>query len=154
MIVRKMHPAEFDDTLVLLDQYFAEAAASLPEMADQWDEESMINFVKTYASQYQYVWLNAYVDNRPVGLIAGCITTAPWNETVLTANIEMIFLEDLHRSMDNFATLVEYFTNWATSLGALKVTAGDIGINPDRTKKIYEHLGFEPACFLVKDIEL
>jgi len=39
----------------LLDQYFAEAAASLSEMSDQWDEESMINFVKTYASQYHTV---------------------------------------------------------------------------------------------------
>jgi len=66
----------------------------------------------------------------------------------------MIFLEDLHHNMDNFSTLVEYFTNWAAAIGAKKITAGDIGINPARTKKIYEHLGYQPACFLVKDIEL
>ena len=154
MQVRKMHPREIDATLDILDLYFQEAVTGIPEMADQWNEESMITFVRTYAAQWQYSWLNAYVNDQPVGLIAGSVTAAPWNDQVLTGHINMIYLVEEHRNMDNFRTLVEYFEKWAAGLGCRRLTAGDIGINPDRTKKIYEHLGFESSVFLVKDIEL
>jgi GNAT superfamily N-acetyltransferase len=153
MQVRKMHPREIDATLDLLDLYFQEAVESIPEMADQWDEESMINFVRQHAAQWQYAWLNAYVNDEPVGLIAGCVTAAPWNDQILTGHISMVFLQEEHRSMDNFRTLVDYFEQWAAGLGCRRLTASDIGINPARTEKIYNYLGWKPAVFVVKDIE-
>lgn len=155
MIIERLKPVDFDATIDLFDQYYAEAVESIPSMADDYDEESIINFVRTYASHWQHSWSLAFAGStRPVGFVAGTVINEPWNETILNANIDMIYLDPEHRSMDNFKALVDHFTNWARSAGARRITAGDIGINPERTEKIYRHLGFEPACFLVKAIEL
>lgn len=155
MIIERLKPIDFDATIDLFDQYYAEAVESIPSMADEYDEESLINFVRTYASHWQHSWFVAFAGStRPVGFVAGTLINEAWNEKILNANIDMIYLHPEHRSMENFKQLVDHFTNWATSAGARRISAGDIGINPERTEKLYRHLGFEPACFLVKAIEL
>ena len=155
MIIQRLKPIDFDATIDLFDQYYAEAVESIPSMEDDYDSESIINFVRTYASHWHHAWFVAFeTSTRPIGFVAGTIVNEPWNETIVNANIDMIYLDPEHRSMDNFRRLVDHFTSWASSVGARRITAGDIGINPERTEKIYKHLGFEPACFLVKAVEL
>lgn len=155
MIIQKLKPVDFDSVIELFDQYYQEAVESIPEMADDYDEESIINFVRTYASHWHHSWFVAFEhSSRPVGFVAGTIVNEPWNESIVNANIDMIYMLPDHRSMTNFKELVDHFTSWAAAAGCRRITAGDIGINPERTRKIYEHLGFNQACFLVKDIEL
>lgn len=154
MIVKRLEPVDLDATVDLFEQYFEEAVVSIPSMKTEWDEESLINSIRNYGIQWAQCWFNAFEHtHNPVGFVAGSITAAPWNAQVLTANIELIYIHPDSRSMENFQTLVDYFTRWAVQAGCVRITAGDIGIDPARTNKIYQHLGFEPACLLVKDIE-
>jgi hypothetical protein len=48
--------------------------------------------------------------------------------------------------------LIDAFTKWAEQFKVVDITAGDIGINYDRTRKLYEHLGFTQGLWMTKEI--
>jgi len=54
--------------------------------------------------------------------------------------------------MDNFRSLLSKFEEWSRMIGARAITAGDIGINPERTKTLYEHFGFTPGVWMNKEL--
>jgi plasmid maintenance system antidote protein VapI len=54
--------------------------------------------------------------------------------------------------MDNFRDLLQQFEAWARSIKAQNITAGDIGINPERTQRLYEHFGFKPGVWMNKEL--
>jgi hypothetical protein len=54
--------------------------------------------------------------------------------------------------MDNFRELLTQFEGWAKTIKAQNITAGDIGINPERTQKLYEHFGFKPGVWMGKEL--
>lgn len=150
MIVRKMRPEEFDATMTLFGYYFDEAVEAIPRMAQEHDENSILETIRKFASDYQYCWFNAYEGQRPVGFIAGYITTCPWNNKLVYANIGFVYLLKSHRNMANFKELYNKFTEWSTLVDAYEITAGDIGIDIDRSRTLYEHLGFEPMLLMRK----
>jgi GNAT superfamily N-acetyltransferase len=148
MIVRKMLPSELDVTINLCGYYAQEAL--IPE--DEYDEDAVLETIRLYSSHYEYFWFNAYDGQRPVGIIAGYVTKEPWSKTKLHAHIELIFLLESHRSMDNFRTLLNKSEEWARTVGATEITAGDIGINPERTQKLYSHFDFKPGVWMGKEL--
>lgn len=153
MIIRKMRPEEFDVTVNLFHYYRDEAIESLPHIEDEYDENSVINTIRRHASQWDHIWLNAYVNTRPVGFVAGFISECPWNSNLIDANVSFIYLLDSHKNMDNFRELYAGFEEWAKTCKARAITAGDIGINPDRFKKLFEHMGFKERLLMEKGIE-
>jgi GNAT superfamily N-acetyltransferase len=152
MIVRKMLPQEFDVTVNLFGYYRDEAIESMPKIADEYDENSVIETIRTYASQWEYCWFNAYDNSRPVGFIAGYASACPWNKEKISANIAFIYLLDSHKNMSNFKLLLEKFEEWSRVIKASEITAGDIGINPERTRKLYEHFDFKPGVWMGKEL--
>lgn len=152
MIVRTMQPYEFDATMVLFNYYRDEAIESMPIIAEQYDENSMIETIRTYSIKNEYCWFNAYEGQRPVGFIAGYLTQCPWNKQLITANIGFVFLLESHRNMDNFKQLYKSFEMWSKSCHATEITAGDIGINVERSQRVYEHLGFAPILMMTKEL--
>jgi hypothetical protein len=48
--------------------------------------------------------------------------------------------------------LIDAFTKWAEQFKVVDITAGDIGINIDRTRKLYEHLGFTQGLWMIKEM--
>jgi GNAT superfamily N-acetyltransferase len=152
MIVRQMQPREFDMTVNLFGYYRDEAILTMPKIADEYDENSVIDTIKTFASKWDHIWLNAYDNQRPVGFIAGYASACPWNSNILDANIAFIYLLDSHKNMDNFRELLSQFEAWARTIKAQNITAGDIGINPERTEKLYEHFGFKPGVWMGKEL--
>jgi len=153
MIVRKMRPEEIDVTINLFRYYANEAANNNPELGAEFDEDSVIETIRTRNIHPEYVWFNAYEGTRPVGFISAGVTQAPWNKEILYAHIELIYMLESHRNMDTFRQMVDQVEQWAKNYGAQKITAGDIGVNPDRTRKVYQHLGFNESCFMDKDLE-
>lgn len=153
MIVRKMIPLEFDPTIILVSRYFSEAAESIQGMSDEYDENSVIDTVKKFATHYEYSWFNLYDNSRPVGFIAGYITACPWNKDKIIANIAFLYIMESHRNIDNLKKLVNEFESWARLLKAKQITGGDIGINVDRMEKLYEHFGFSKALMMTKEID-
>jgi hypothetical protein len=152
MIVRQMIPQEFDVTVNLFGYYRDEAVESLPRIADEYDENSVIKTIKHFASKWDHCWFNAYEGQRPVGFIAGYASECPWNSELIDANIAFIFLLDSHKNMDNFRTLISKFEEWSKTIKARSMTAGDIGINPERTRKLFEHFDFKPGVWLEKEL--
>lgn len=148
MIVRRMLPQEIDSTVILC-RYYADEA-SIPD--DEYDEDAVLETIRHYSSHYEYFWFNAYDGQRPVGIIAGCCTKAPWSKTKLHAHIELIYLLESHRTMDNFRTLLSKAEEWARTIKACEITAGDIGINPERTQKLYSHFDFKPGVWMGKEL--
>lgn len=152
MIVRKMLPEEFDITVNLFGYYRDEAIESLPQIADEYDENSVIATIRQYASHWEYCWFNAYEGQRPVGFIAGYASACPWNQNKISANIAFIYLLDSHKNLSNFKLLLDKFEEWARVIKASEITAGDIGINPERTRKLYEHFDFKPGVWMGKEL--
>ena len=147
-----MQPIEFDSTVNLFGYYRDEAVESMPEIEAQYDENSVIDTIRTFASKWDHCWFNAYDNQRPVGFIAGYASECPWNKSIIDANIAFIYLLDSHKSMDNFRLLLNQFEHWAKTIGAKSMTAGDIGINPERTRKLYEHFDFKPGVWMGKEL--
>lgn len=152
MIIRPMNPQEIDSTLILFNYYRDEAIETLPEIEEEYDENAVLNTIRNYSIQYNHCWFNVYDNQRPVGFVAGYITEVPWSQTSLQANIQFIYCLKSHRNMDVFKQMVEEFENWAKEREVTKITAGDIGIDIERSRKIYEHLGYTPGLIVSKDI--
>lgn len=152
MIIRKMQAAELDSTITLFEYYRDEAIESLPRIRDEYDENSVVETIKNYASHWDHCWFNAYDNTRPIGFVAGYASECPWNKSIIEANIAFIYLLDSHKNIDNFRKLVQKFEEWAKMIKASSITAGDIGIDPDRTEKLYSHLGFKSGVWMGKDL--
>lgn len=152
MIVRRMLPHEFDATVICFNYYRDEAIEAIPRIAEEYDENSMIETIRLYATNYEYIWFNAYEGQRVVGFIAGYITANPWNKALVTANVAFVFLHENNRNLENFKMLLNQFTEWARTCRATEITAGDIGIDIERRQKLYEHFGFKPILMMTKEL--
>jgi GNAT superfamily N-acetyltransferase len=152
MIVREMYVNEFDSTVICFNYYRDKAIESIPQIELEYDENSVIKTIKARASRAEHCWFNIYDGQRIVGFIAGTLIPQPWNHEILSANIDFIFLIDSHRNMDNFRLLMKKFEEWARHRGATSITGGDIGIDIDRTRTLFEHLGFTPMLLMNKEL--
>ena len=152
MIVRTMQPTEIDATIICFGYYRDEAIESLPKIAEEYDEDSMIETIRSYAVLNEACWFNAYEGQRVIGFIAGMIIPCPWNQDIASAHISFVYMLDSHRSMDNFKMLLNSFTDWAKMCKASSISGGDIGINLDRSRKLYDYLGFKEILHTCKEI--
>jgi GNAT superfamily N-acetyltransferase len=153
MIVRKLVPHDFDLVINLFHRYYDEAVLSIPSMAEERDDNSIIETVRYYSTHYDRCWFVALEGQRPVGFIAGFASEAPWNKQIIYANIAFIYLIESHRNIDNFRELLNTFKEWAHVIDAQKITAGDIGVNPEKMQKLYEHFDFKPVLFMERTIK-
>ncbi len=152
MIVRRMRPEEFDATMTAVGYYADEASRSVPGFAEDYDENSARETVRLFASNYEYCWFNAYDNTRCVGFIAGHLTPCPWNKNIVNSHISFIYLLESHRTLDNFRELMNQYLDWARTAGVKEVTTGDIGINAERTRKLYEHFDFREDLFMSREL--
>lgn len=152
MIVRRMRPDEIDITVNLCRYYHQEAAEAIPELAEQWDTNSVIKTIRQRSINPALVWLNMYEGSRPVGFISGSFNTAPWNDGIVISAIDMFYILPSHRNIENFRDLYKNYEEYARMVNTTKVFVSDMGVNPDRTNKLYEHFGFERTTSLIKDI--
>lgn len=152
MIVRQIQPHELDATIILFNYYRDEAIEAVPQIELEYDEDSMIGTIRQYVANHEYCWFNAFEGQRPVGFIGGYMCGVPWNNQLVVANIAFVYLLESHRTMANFSMLMKSFEEWARSINAYQITGGDIGINIERSTKLYEHFGFKPILTTVKEL--
>lgn len=153
MTVKRLQAPEFDITMNLFHYYRDEAIESIPEIEEQYDENSAIETVREYATQASHCWLNLYDGQRPVGFVAGYLVATPWNKNRLIAHIQFIYIIETHRNLDNFRQLLEAFESWSkNNFDVKQISAGDIGINPDKMKKLYEHFDFKQVLTMTKEV--
>ena len=56
--------------------------------------------------------------------------------------------------MQSFKQLINQVEEWGAIFDVQKITAGDIGIDVERSRKLYESIGFSEALWMYKDIKL
>jgi GNAT superfamily N-acetyltransferase len=147
-----MQPYELDSTMICFNYYRDEAIEAVPGFADEFDDDSMTDTVRSYASHYDCIWLNAYEGQRVVGFIGGYLSQCPWNKNLVSANAAFIYLLPSHRGLENFKQLLDAFTEWAKTCNCYEISAGDIGIDMERRQRLYEHFGFKPVLMMTKGI--
>lgn len=151
MEIRKIHPGEIDDLLSIIHQYAVEASENMPHIADEIDDAVIVQNIRQWSIQATHNLLVAYEGYRPVGFIAGMIIQMPWGRTH-QANIQFVFLTEESRTLENFKELLSAFEDWARSVKATMIFAGDIGVNVDRSRTLYKYLGYTEGLFVSKDI--
>ena len=152
MIVRTMQPNELDATLILFNYYRDEAVQTMPKIALEYDEDSVVETIRNFSIRHNTCWFNLYEGQRPVGFIAGGLVPCPWNKTIASAHIAFLFVLPSHRSIDSVKQLMNEFEAWAKNCKCSQITGGDIGINLERSKKLYNHLGFQEGVWMAKEI--
>ena len=151
MIIRKITAGEIDDLLSVIKYYANEAKEAYPEIESELDDEILVQNIRTWSIKPNYSLFVGYEGERTVGFIAGYLVQNPWGKDY-QANINFIYMIDTHRTMENFKGLLAKFEDWAKTMRAVRITAGDIGIDIDRTRKLYEYLGFTEGLAVTKDI--
>lgn len=148
VIVRQPRADELDITVILMEYYRDEA--NLPE--GEYDDREMLNSIRRYMTSADYCWFNLYEGSRPVGLVAGYVAQIPWS-TRLMAHVQFLFTLPSHRNIANARMLTDEFESWARNCGCVRLSAGDIGINPERTRAFYQQVGFsDTGCWLSKEL--
>jgi hypothetical protein len=143
---------ELEATLICFKYYVEEAIEAIPRIADEYDEDSIVETVRNHAIDYEYCWFNAYEGQRVVGFIAGFMTQLPWNKTLIMANCDFIYLLPTHRNLENFKSLMAEFEAWGKTINAYQMQIGDIGIDIERRQKLFEAFGFKPQLLMSKEI--
>jgi len=151
MIVRAMRPDEIDVTVNLFRYYAQEAEQANPRFGDEFDVNSVIKTIRHRTINPMNIWLNLYDQSRPVGFITGSVAQCPWNHDIFYAHTEMFFILREHRNMNTFRQLVDEFETWARQFNAQLISASDMGVDPDRTQKVFSHLGFKDGTFLYRE---
>ena len=148
MIVRRPRADELDNIIIVMEYYRDEA--NLPD--GEYDPDAMLNSVRSFMIQADHIWFNLYEGQRIVGIIGGYLTQLPWSRKI-QAHVQFIYVLPSHRNLTNAKSLFEEFEKWAKNCGAERITAGDIGIDTERTQAFYQHLGFSAVgCNMKKDL--
>lgn len=150
LIIKPLRASEITDTVILVEYYRDEA--NLPE--GEYDQDAVIESMKNFTINPNYFWVNGYDNGRPVGFIAGYLCPIPWSKH-MTAHIQFIYMLPNYRNLVNGKQLVNEFETWAKALGAVRISAGDIGIDTERTRTFYQQLEFaDTGCWLTKEIKV
>ena len=150
MEIRKIHPGEINDLLSIIHQFAEEAAEKMPEIADEIDDGVIVQNIRSWSIQHTHCLLVGYSGDRPIGFVAGFIIQMPWSVSY-QANLHFIFMTEEFRSMENFRALLNKFEEWAKIFDVKRLFAGDMGVNVERSRKLYGYLGFNERLLAVKE---
>lgn len=147
LIIKPLRAHDIDKTIIVMEYYRDEA--NLPD--GEYDSDAMADTIRNYVIDPQHAWFNAYEGDRIVGLVAGLLAPIPWSQRYM-AHIQFLYMLPSHRNLVNGKELVKTFEQWALNLGAVKISAGDIGIDTERTRAFYQQAGFaDTGCWLCKE---
>ncbi len=152
MIIRKIHPGEMDALLTIIHNYAEEASITLPDIADEISDTIILENIRSWTVQHNHFVEVGFEGEKAVGFIAGNVIQLPWSKTH-QANISFIYMLESHRSMDNFKALLHRFEEWARLANASRIYSGDIGIDLERSRKLYDYLGFTERLLASKDVK-
>jgi GNAT superfamily N-acetyltransferase len=137
MIIRRPRADELDNILIVMEYYRDEA--NLPD--GEYDSNEMTKTVREFLIDPAHAWFCMYEQQRMVGIVAGYLCPIPWSRKI-TANVQFLYVLPSHRNLASAVKLLKEFETWAWNQGAVKITAGDIGIDVERTQTFYEHCGY------------
>lgn len=100
---------------------------------------------KAIAEKYMFFQIIEHVPtNVPVGMLMACLQQTYFGRD-LVANDMLLWIEEEHRGrcFDAIKYITAQYRDWAQASGAKRVYLGtSTGIDPERTRKVYEACGF------------
>ena len=57
-----------------------------------------------------------------------------------------------HRSLSNFTSLLDKFEEWAKIFKVKRIISGDMGINIERSRRLYGNLGWTEYLLSIKEL--
>ena len=146
--IKPLRAHDVDKTIVVMEYYRDEA--NLPD--GEYDSDAMAETIREFVIDPNHCWFNAYEGDRVVGLVAGFLMPIPWSRKVM-AHVQFLYMLPSHRNLINGKQLVAHFEEWSKNLGAVKISAGDIGIATERTRAFYQQAGYaDTGCWLSKEL--
>jgi GNAT superfamily N-acetyltransferase len=152
MIVRPMLPHELDATMILMNYYRDELFEKHPSLLDEYDENSITETVRRYVINHEFVWFNAYEGQRPVGFIGGHMSNLPWNNSIISANIDYIYMCPGKQTNANYKQLMESFEEWARAIKATKITGSDFNCTLEEGQEFFKSFGYTPVVLSIKEL--
>jgi GNAT superfamily N-acetyltransferase len=140
MIIRKPNPQELESTLVVLDY-------QVSEQNIDYDENNLIQTVKTHMSRATHCWLNAYQGTRPVGVIGGCVAQDNWTGDRF-AIVNFFYVLPTHQNQGLEKQLLEEFELWAKTVECKQIVGGDINVDYNN---VFDSLGFAKKNIWIKE---
>ena len=150
MLVRNLRPQDIDLLLVMMSYYRDEVNIS----DEDWDENSVIQSIKFYATNLELTCLVAVENSRIVGCLLASMKKEFYNNNV-SAAIQMLYLLPSHRQRENYQQLYNEFLNWTIGTKLEKILLIDIVDRTDRLDPISDMLDFSTSSFKIylKDAE-
>lgn len=144
MIVRQMKPNELDSTLILID-YLAEQAG-----IESKDYNHILKTVRNYTIKADHCWLNAYEGSRPIGCIGGYLIEDNWLPQY-HAHIQYFYVLESHALTQARNELYLAFAEWAKTMGAKNLIAGDVFADLGSAEQDFEALDFQSKTIWRKE---
>ena len=139
MIIRRAIGRDFDDLLALGNRMHKESVTNFPPIA----EEKVALFLKASLDAPDSVAVYVAEDNGIIGMITAVLSEYSFSYTQ-RAVCDMLFVVPERRGAVAARKLIRKFIHWSRDIGADDAIMGiSTGVNPERTGKMFERLGFE-----------
>jgi GNAT superfamily N-acetyltransferase len=125
------------------------AFVSVEEEAEPGSEE-----MRAWFADHPMQKLYPFATGRSSGMILGWLATKPWSLQKYVADLAL-FVYPERRCSSVAMSLIKAWENWACASGAVESRLGiSTGTHADRTRRFYEHLGYEVREFgMVKPLK-
>lgn len=142
MLVRPLRPADIDNVMILMNYY-----RDHMEIADdEWDEDSVIQSIKMFASNQQCVALVALEGYKIIGLLLGSVKKEFHNKKYLAA-VQMFYFLPGHATNENYRQIYAEFKQWYELANADRVILLDITDNTDSLIGVKDLLDFDTKTY-------
>ena len=110
--------------------------------SNQLSDDAMRKWLETIIPRPQVFFEVLEIDGKIHGGIIGAIEQQPWN-TKNTGVIPFIFLDECCRGRGYAEQMIENAKAWGKANNCYEIITSDYAIDPGRTAKWYESIGFE-----------
>ncbi len=144
VVIRQAKPDDLKAVQDLNHQLFISDNRHFNDLNLQWPyEEEGEKFFRTRISGESGVCFVAELDGRVLGYLAGCIRSKSSVYKGVLAELDNMFVEEIHRSQGIGGSLIDTFVDWARQKGAQKMIVDAYSPNVGAIK-LYTRKGFEP----------
>jgi GNAT superfamily N-acetyltransferase len=141
-MIKTYEPGDWPAFLRLVKQLHAEGAVRTL----QFDERAMLKMVEKPGLFIEMAWIGG----EAVGLFTGLVEETFFGPDIV-AHQHLLYIEPAHRGGILAAQMMHRFETWALLQNAKEIWVSQAtGIQPERTRKLFEALGFKTIGFIAR----
>ena len=106
------------------------------------EEDNLHDFIKAIITRPTVFFEVLELEDKIHGFIVGALEQQPWNKQYL-CSIPFIYLDDCCRGKGWAEQMLDNAKAWAKANNCYEIITSDYAVDPDRTGKWLESIGFE-----------